>query len=160
MARRMWRPYPARKVAADVIERVLHTGKPSSPGLRLPAQSQVANSGRGSRTAGATACVPCPSRPVDSKAALESRIVHSRPLKLTRDTQEQQQQGRLKQCVAGGERYEETGEGDLSWVQLQLLDVYAFVSTVALALLGLVVWAVSSLVQFCIRRHRAKVKTA
>ena len=26
VARRMWRPYPARKVAADVIERVLHTG--------------------------------------------------------------------------------------------------------------------------------------
>ena len=28
IARRMWRPYPARATAADVIERVLHTGAP------------------------------------------------------------------------------------------------------------------------------------
>ena len=28
MARRMWRPYPAREAAADIVERAMHTGVP------------------------------------------------------------------------------------------------------------------------------------
>ena len=122
----MWRPYPAREAAADIVERAMHTGTP-----RVVTQFDIAQHDRVLEPAMQNVSLQAtPSMCCQHAIRLARRSCTAVSI----------------QHLAGGEQYLETADHELTWLQSSMLDVYACVAAAVLGVLGLLGWGLLYLV--------------